>query len=207
MNYLEVIINEQKYKMIPVGECACGCGNKTRISKYTRKKKGWIKGRHRKYVSGHNPFVSDISGPKSYRWKGGKTRGRNNYTLIKIEHPKAKPYVFEYILKAEKALGKPLPEKAHVHHHNENQLVICEDAAYHNLIHQRQRAYKACGHASWRKCWICKEYDNPQNLNSAAPRHDTFYHKSCKRIIDRKYKEKKRQQRHGDVATNLNKGV
>jgi hypothetical protein len=81
---------------------------------------------------------------------------------------------------AEKALGKYLPPKACVHHHGptENQcLVICQDQAYHMLLEQRTRAYNACGHASWRKCWVCQQYDAPENLNIS--KLNAVYHRDC----------------------------
>jgi len=53
---------------------------------------------------------------------------------------------------AETALGKPLPLGAQVHHLNEdgtdnrnNNLVICEDLAYHRLLHVRTRIVRAGG--------------------------------------------------------------
>ena len=50
---------------------------------------------------------------------------------------------YEHRLRAEKALGKPLPAKAIVHHHRGTMptLVICPDQAYHLLIHARMRGY------------------------------------------------------------------
>ena len=78
---------------------------------------------------------------------------------------------YEHVAVAEKALGKPLPKGACVHHHNEDRadnrncnLVICPDEAYHRLLHIRMKALAACGNAGWRKCNICKIYDDPESL-------------------------------------------
>lgn len=91
------------------------------------------------------------------------------------------------VLVAERALGRRLPKGSEVHHVDENKsndanhnLVICENASYHRLLHRRQRALKACGHASWRKCWACKHYDDPQNMTERKRTNtDEFYHDSC----------------------------
>ncbi len=47
---------------------------------------------------------------------------------------------------AERALGRPLPKGAEVHHWNMDKtnnrnlnLVICQDTAYHNLLHARMK--------------------------------------------------------------------
>ena len=103
-------------------------------------------------------------------------------------------YVLESVLLAEKALGKSLPLKAKVHHHTPDQLVICEDQGYHMLLHQRQRAYDACGHAHWRKCRICKEYDPPDKL--------VFYgshslHKSCLKEENKRKRQAKKEALYG----------
>lgn len=58
-------------------------------------------------------------------------------------------YRMEHVVKAEKALGKPLPAGAVVHHMNNNvldndtpfNLVICPDQSYHMLLHRRMKEY------------------------------------------------------------------
>ncbi len=64
--------------------------------------------------------------------------------------------------RAERALGKPLPRKAVVHHadgsRDENaQLVICEDQRYHGLLHVRMRVKAAGGNPNTdRICHYCQ---------------------------------------------------
>lgn len=75
------------------------------------------------------------------REMGSGTKTQHGY--ISIEHNEKAKY--EHILLAEKALGKPLPKGAIVHHMNRNgqdnhtpfNLIICPDTAYHQLLHQR----------------------------------------------------------------------
>lgn len=90
-----------------------------------------------------------------------------------------------YIAIAEKALGHALPKGAVVHHVDEDRtnsnpsnLVICPDQSYHVLIHQRMRAYEACGHADWLKCGHCKQYDDPANMYVREARHQG-QHREC----------------------------
>lgn len=93
--------------------------------------------------------------------------------------------VRRHVLIAEAIFGKALPPGAVVHHadgcpgnDSPNNLVICENSGYHNLLHQRMRAYWACGHAHWRKCQRCKCYDEPKNLYISR-RGGAVYHRGC----------------------------
>ena len=90
---------------------------------------------------------------------------------------------------AEKALGKPLPKGAEVHHIDENKLnnknsnlVICPSRSYHFLLHRRQRALAECGNANWLWCCLCQSWDNPTNL-IVKPMHGNrtyIAHRACK---------------------------
>lgn len=70
-----------------------------------------------------------------------------------------------HIAVASRALGKRLPYGAQVHHMDGNKqnninsnLVICQDAKYHKLLHVRARVLRAGGNPnSQRICPTCKE--------------------------------------------------
>lgn len=112
----------------------------------------------------------------------------SGYVMVKTpNHPKAdsRGYVPEHILVAERVIGKYLPLSAIVHHTNEvksdncpSNLVVCEDQVYHTLLHTRKKALLECGHPSWRKCCICHQYDDPENL-IVLPGHRGSSHREC----------------------------
>lgn len=89
----------------------------------------------------------------------------------------------EHRLVAERALGKPLPAGAVVHHVDEDRLnnangnlVVCPSQEYHALLHRRTDALSACGHADYLKCVVCKRYDSPANIKKGVSR---TYHRAC----------------------------
>lgn len=153
--------------------CKCGCGEK-------------VNKKHSRYISGHNN--------RNWRQPLGKKYNTAGYVMIyKPGHPRADlyGYVYEHILIAEAILGRFLKDKENVHHFNKSKgdnnhtnLIICQDWQYHMILHARQKAYDNCGFASWRKCIICKNYDDP--LVMAKHSKFQFYHREC---ISKKQKE------------------
>lgn len=68
----------------------------------------------------------------------------------------------EHIVIVERAIGRKLPAGAEVHHVNGNgrdnrpsNLVVCQDKAYHKLLHRRLRIVKAGGNPNTQR--ICGE--------------------------------------------------
>jgi hypothetical protein len=147
--------------------CRCGCGR--------------VPAPRRKYIADH------YSGSNHPRWKGGVYTTKKGYRMLRPSQF-AKP-VFEHVVIAERALGRPLPAGAEVHHVNEDRadnsrgnLVLCQDHSYHMLIQGRTRAFLACGNANWLRCRYCKTYDDSQNLRvcrEGPRRHVRAYHPTC----------------------------
>jgi hypothetical protein len=155
-----------------VAICKCGCGEKTKLSNYTDERHGAKKGQPLRYILGHN-----TKGTYGYRKKNTQARretSRNGYRQL----------IYRAIV--EEILGYILPLKAVIHHIDGNwrnnepsNLLVCENDTYHQLIHRRARALQACGHASWRKCCYCKNYDDPKNLSFSGNKTVKIYHKKC----------------------------
>lgn len=133
------------------------------------------------------------------RWKGGKTISTHGYILVWLpEHPRASKqgYVFEHILVAEKALGRPIPKGAVVHHVDEDKtnnvssnLVICESEAYHQELHARKRALEATGDPNSRHCVFCHAWDSLTNMTQRKGRG--YYHRVCNAAYEYARRHKK----------------
>ena len=113
------------------------------------------------------------------------------YTYPKVLGSRATNRVLWHRAIAEQALGRRLPDGVEIHHVNEDKndfrnsnLVICQDRAYHKLLHVRLRALRACGHADWRKCVICKQYapvDVLRFYKTSTGLNKAPYHPTCDR--------------------------
>lgn len=126
-----------------------------------RKPSGLLRLKTQKYCS-HKCKGEAQTGSRNQNWKGGRTvpNDPNGSVTVRLN---GRQYL-EHILVAEKALGKPLPKGTEVHHIDENRhnnagsnLVICQDRAYHKLLHRRMRRLRDCGSLDLKRCWKCKE--------------------------------------------------
>ena len=175
-------------KEIAYGYCHCGCGEKTKPSDRSNKNIGRIKGVPINFIHGHNARIRKLK----------DVRHSEGYVLRLIHgHPysDSKGYVSRSRLVAEKALGKHISTKHDIHHVNEirdddssKNLVVCENRSYHKILHRRQKALDACGNAGWRKCSVCKIYDDPENLYTENGR---CYHNKCVNEYNQKQKLKR----------------
>jgi len=178
--------DETKYSL-----CKCGCGNETKLSNNTDNRKGYIKGKPRRFLLGHNS--KNIKYHPT--WRGGNTIKNSGYCYVHApEHPYSTQdrYVPKHRLVVESVLGKFLNPKNVVHHINEdmsdnkkNNLLVCEDTAYHNFMHRRLRALKLCGNSRWIKCPLCKQYDDPVFGNMYVSENGYGTHRECHNEYER----------------------
>ncbi len=157
--------------------CDCGCGQFTTISRYTRN--GLLKGQPHRFIAKHHktggrPRQEIV---KAYRW----VRGKDND--LRLMHR----------VRAEKALGKPLPVRAVVHHADGSKsddapLVICQDAAYHRLLHRRMRIKAAGGNPDTDLvCSTCQTAKAQCDFarNPGSPTGHNYNCKACVNVRER----------------------
>lgn len=161
------------------GLCECGCGQLTAIAQWTNTAKGWVRGEPKRFVNGHQ----SPCGPDNHNWRGGLVVDQDGYIRERVA---AESYKLAHHSVAERALGRPIPSGVVVHHVNEDRqdnrpgnLVICQDQSYHQLIHRRSRALRACGHAGWLLCRFCKQYEDPANMHVSRARPWQAHHREC----------------------------
>lgn len=170
--------------MIEPGFCQCGCGEKTNIIKYPSR---GVVGTYYRYKQNHKPRGSSHPG-----WQGGETQeGENGY---RVKRDDSGDQVREHRLIAEKIYGGPLPKGFVVHHKDNNKknndpgnIIIFESQSDHAKHHQREIALAECGHADWRKCPFCKQYDDTANMRKNGK---SYRHAKCAAEYMRNHKPK-----------------
>ncbi len=145
-------------------------------------------------------------GAASPGWKGGRKRRGKYIAVYDPHHPKAtNNYVYEHVKIAEEAFGKTLPSGACVHHLNldrddnaKSNLVICENQAYHSLLHVRTRVIMAGGDPSRHKfCWRCRAM---LDIHCFSKNKDNFdllsgQCRSCANATNKAYRQRTYRQR------------
>lgn len=167
------------------GLCQCGCGGIIPIAKRTLTAREQVKGQPMRFIPYHG--ASYACGPRHPRWNGGRTVSKGYIVVSAPTHPRAdrNGYVPVHLIIAENAFGKPLPLGVEVHHVNQKRgdnrnrnLVICQDHAYHQLLHRRARALTDGGSVHNVKCLHCKQWGIPGSGDLVARSYGS-YHLSC----------------------------
>jgi hypothetical protein len=169
--------------------CKCGCGIEIDDGKT------FVWGHNRKGMK--NKTI--LRGEQNPNWKGGLGYVSVDGYHVRSEGNGKRIYCHRELV--EKILGIALPINATIHHHDGNSLnnlngnfVVCENQAYHMLLHRRARTLKECGHADWLRCYFCKQYDIHDNINKSKRMQ---YHLFCARKYQTENKRRKENENRG----------
>ncbi len=112
-----------KMAAIPLGLCQCGCGRRTTISRRNDSSRGYVRGRHQRYVRGHSsgcwqgPRYEVCPDTECWIWLGAKNAG--GYGLINVNGKSrlAHRWMFEQIV-------GPIPKDKVIDHLCRNQACV-----------------------------------------------------------------------------------
>lgn len=165
--------------------CQCGCGKPAPVAVRTRTARGEVAGTPLRFVKGHHLRLHV------------KPESTVNYPVKSLPDGRV---VKAHRLRAERALGKPLPAGAEVHHVDgtkspRSPLVICPDSAYHHLLHVRQRVLRAGGNPNTDKiCATCKAL-KLQGEFASSRFTASGLHQSCRPCERTRQREQQRRKR------------
>jgi len=116
------------------------------------------------------------AGAESRWWKGGRSVKPGTYVKAWTGPNEVRS---EHRVIAERALGHALPPRAVIHHWDEDKtnndprnLVICEDTAYHALLHARKRRLDDTGSLELKRCEVCGTVKALVEFGAAAEEWD-----------------------------------
>jgi len=167
------------------GLCECGCGQPTRIAAATKTARGVKRGEHCRFVKSHSSRHVTTNG---YKHKTGAA-GQSSQL---------------HVIRAEAALGRPLPVGVQVHHVDGDigsrtaRLVICQDQAYHLLLHRRARIIKAGGNPNTQHiCRVCRLVKDITQFpaNRSKPCGLSYECRSCRAVFEKSRSKRYRSHR------------
>ena len=165
--------------------CECGCGEPAPIADKTTRAKGYVAGEPRRFIAGH---YRPARATKTYPMKSAPAHPRAK------RHGRRRGCVAEHVLEAECALGRHLSDGAEVHHvdgdrtnNAHRNLVICQDRAYHKLLHSRARVVQAGGDPNTQQiCGACRRALLFDAFNRATQNKSTGLQRRCRECSRRK---------------------
>jgi hypothetical protein len=159
------------------GCCVAGCSER-------HEAKGYCQAHYKRWKLHGDPLINKRAPP-------GDGWIQHGYKYFTVNGKNTR----EHVIVVERAMGKPLPPGAIIHHVDEDRtnnaptnLVVCPSHKYHHQLHQRMRAMDACGNPNWRKCPYCKQYDDPVHMRDGGIR---FVHLGCRQKFDQERKRKR----------------
>lgn len=108
------------------GLCECGCGEQPNIAKQSRTARGWVNGKPKRFVKGHEN--RNKGGELHASWKGGRIMGNgyvhvyvtSTHRFISMAHCKnGSYYIPEHRLVMAEYINRTLWKEEVVHHYNE----------------------------------------------------------------------------------------
>ena len=133
-----------------------------------------------------------------------RKRGTNDHGYLKLRvNGKSQ---MEHRLVAEQAIGRGLPMGAVVHHidgHRNNNtnsnLVICQDRAYHHLLHRRHKGLTNAGNVNFRRCCICQTWKDESDFYMRGNGPESSC-KQCANVITAiRHRERRRHNKQSNI--------